>query len=91
MGEAAVTGAYADIYGASWVSHLRHALASDCVALGLEDLDDSVLQQGEPRRLTQLASLQWTDCNMPAIHSSKLSFASVTVCPSTPAADLAGI
>jgi hypothetical protein len=42
MGEATVTGAYADLYSASWVSHLRHALASDRIALGLEDLDDSV-------------------------------------------------
>ncbi|AXC16133.1 hypothetical protein ACPOL_6927 (plasmid) [Acidisarcina polymorpha] len=58
MGEAAVTGAYADLYGASWVSHLRQVLARDCIALGLQDLDDSVLQQGEPRRLTQLASLK---------------------------------
>jgi len=49
MGEATVTGTYADIYGAGWVSHLRHELASDCVALGIKDLDDSVLQQGEPR------------------------------------------
>jgi hypothetical protein len=38
--------------------YLRQALASDCIALGLKDLDDSVLQQGEPRRLTQLASLK---------------------------------
>jgi len=52
MGEATVTRAYADLYGASWVSHLRQVLGADCVALGLEDLDDSVLQQGEPRRLT---------------------------------------
>jgi hypothetical protein len=33
-------------------------LAADCIALGLEDLHDSVLQQGEPRRLTQLVSLK---------------------------------
>jgi hypothetical protein len=48
MGKATVTGEYADLYGASWVSYLRRALASDCIALGLEDLDDSVLQQGDP-------------------------------------------
>jgi RES domain len=57
IGAAPITGSYADIYAASWVSHLRHALASDCIALGIKDLDDSVLQRGEPRRLTQLASL----------------------------------
>jgi hypothetical protein len=68
MGEATVTGAYADIYGASWVSYLRHALASDCVALGLEDLDDSVLQQGDPRRLTQLASLKVNEAGLDGIY-----------------------
>jgi hypothetical protein len=31
--EATITGTYADIYGASSVSHLRHELTSDCVAL----------------------------------------------------------
>jgi hypothetical protein len=57
MGEADVKGKYADIYSASWLSHLRTLLAKDCMALGIADLDDSVLQQGDPRRLTQLASL----------------------------------
>lgn len=50
MGEATVTGAYADIYSASWVSHLRHALASDCIALGIEDLDDPVLSKQNRNR-----------------------------------------
>ena len=68
MGEATVTGAYADLYGASWVSHLRQALAKDCIALGLEDLDDSVLQQGEPRRLTQLASLKVNEAGLDGIY-----------------------
>jgi RES domain len=68
MGEATVTGTYADIYGASWVSHLRHELASDCVALGIKDLDDSVLQQGEPRRLTQLASLKVNEAGLDGIY-----------------------
>src|SRR5260370_28847685 len=66
MGEATVAGAYADLYSASWVSHLRQALAADCIALGLEDLDDSVLQQGEPRRLTQLASLKVNEAGLAA-------------------------
>lgn len=68
MGEATVTGAYADLYSASWVSYLRNALAPDCVALGLEDLDDSVLQQGEPRRLTQLASLKVNEAGLDGIY-----------------------
>ena len=58
MGEATVTGKYADVYAAGWVSYLRDALAFDCIALGVEDLDDSVFQQGRPRRLRQLASLR---------------------------------
>jgi hypothetical protein len=68
MGEATVLGAYADLYGASWVSHLRQALAADCIALGLGDLDDSVLQQGEPRRLTQLASLKVNEAGFDGIY-----------------------
>jgi hypothetical protein len=68
MGEATVTGTYADIYGAGWVSRLRHELASDCVALGIKDLDDSVLQQGEPRRLTQLASLKVNEAGLDGIY-----------------------
>ncbi len=51
-------GNYADIYAAHWVGHLRQTLASECMKLGLEDLDVSVLQQGKPRRLTQLSSLE---------------------------------
>ncbi len=34
------------------VFHRRgHTLASDCIALGIEDLDDSVLQQGDGWRI----------------------------------------
>ena len=68
MGEATVTGTYAEIYGAGWVSHLRHELASECVVLGIKDLDDSVLQQGEPRRLTQLASLKVNEAGLDGIY-----------------------
>jgi hypothetical protein len=68
MGEATVTGAYANLYGASWFSHLGQALAKDCIALGLEDLDDSVLQQGEPRRLTQLASLKVKEAGLDGVY-----------------------
>ena len=50
------------------MSHLRHELASDCVALGFKDLDDSVLQQGEPRRLTQLASLKVNEAGLDGIY-----------------------
>ena len=33
-------------------------MASECLKLGLEDLDVAILQQGKPRRLTQLSSLE---------------------------------
>jgi hypothetical protein len=68
ISEAMVTGAYADIYSVGWVGYLRHALASECVAMGLKDLDDSVLQQGEPRRLTQLASLKVNEAGLDGIY-----------------------
>jgi RES domain len=58
LGTCAAQGIYADIYATRWVGHLRQALASECLRLGLEDLDVSVLQQGKPRRLTQLSSLE---------------------------------
>ena len=51
-------GSYADIYSAYWVGRLRQTLASECLKLGLEDLDVAILQQGKPRRLTQLSSLE---------------------------------
>jgi hypothetical protein len=40
----------------------------DCVALGIKDLDDSVLQRGEPRRLTQLASLKVNEAGLDGIY-----------------------
>ena len=58
LGTCIAQGNYADIYAARWVGHLRQTLASECMKLGLEDLDVSVLQQGKPRRLTQLSSLE---------------------------------
>lgn len=58
LGSAHVEGNYADIYGAEWIAYLRHRLAEECLRLGLDDLDASVLQRSAPRRLTQLASLE---------------------------------
>lgn len=68
MGECGVNGNYADIYAAGWVGYLRQELASDCLALGIRDLDVSVLQQAEPRRLTQLASLKVNEANLDGIY-----------------------
>jgi RES domain-containing protein len=58
MGTAELNGLFADIYAVSWVSHLRRSLASEAMRLGVQDIDLSVLERAEPRRLTQLASRQ---------------------------------
>jgi hypothetical protein len=58
LGAGRSRGHYADIYAAEWVGHLRSVLSAECLKLGLADLDVAVLQQGQPRRLTQLASLE---------------------------------
>ena len=58
IGTCTAQGSYADIYAADWVGHLRQTLASECLRLGLEDLDVAILQQGKPCRLTQLSSLE---------------------------------
>ena len=56
MGTASAEGNYAEICGGEWITHLRRKLASECLRLGVTDLDGSVLQSGSPRRITQLAS-----------------------------------
>jgi hypothetical protein len=58
MGTAGISGEFADIYAAAWVSYLRTALAAEALKLGLKDIDLGTLQTAEPRRLTQLASRQ---------------------------------
>ena len=58
MGKANIDGVFADIYAASWVSHLRKTLAAEALRLGVKDIDLSTLENAEPRRLTQLASRQ---------------------------------
>ena len=58
LGTGKSAGHYADIYAAEWVGHLRSVLSAECLKLGLADLDVAILQQGQPRRLTQLASLE---------------------------------
>ena len=39
-----------------WIALLRRKLVSDCLRLGLRDLDASALQNSSPRTLTQLVS-----------------------------------
>jgi len=58
LGHARAGGDYADICASEWIVHLRHRLAGECLKLGLDDLDASVLQRHAPRRITQLASLE---------------------------------
>jgi hypothetical protein len=58
LGTGTSHGDYADIYAAQWLGHLRNVLSAECLKLGLTDLDLAVLQQGQPRRLTQRASLE---------------------------------
>lgn len=56
IGTAAADGNYADIYALEWISLLRRKLVSDCLRLGLRDLDAAALQNSSPRTLTQLVS-----------------------------------
>jgi hypothetical protein len=56
LGAPSATGNYAEIHSVQWVEFLRRSLASECLRLGIKDLDVSALQAGSPRRLTQLAS-----------------------------------
>lgn len=56
IGTAAANGNYADIYAVEWIALLRRKLVSDCLRLGLRDLDASALQNSSPRTLTQLVS-----------------------------------
>ncbi|MFL6443150.1 MAG: RES family NAD+ phosphorylase [Candidatus Sulfotelmatobacter sp.] len=58
IGSAHAEGNYADTYGAEWIAYLRHRLAGECLRLGLNDVDASLLQRSAPRRLTQLAALE---------------------------------
>jgi hypothetical protein len=56
IGTAAAEGNYADIYAAEWIALLRRKLVSECLRMGLRDLDASGLQNSSPRTLTQLVS-----------------------------------
>ena len=56
IGTAAADGNYADIYASEWIALLRRRLVSDCLRLGIRDLDASALQNSSPRTLTQLVS-----------------------------------
>jgi hypothetical protein len=56
IGTASAEGNYADVYAVEWIALLRRKLVSDCLRLGIQDLDASALQNSSPRTLTQLVS-----------------------------------
>lgn len=58
LGKAEAHGEYAELYSSAWIAHLRVKLADECLRLGLQELDASVIQSASPRRITQLASRQ---------------------------------
>ena len=56
LGSAEHDGKYADLCGSDWIGLLRRDLAADCLALGIAELDASVLQGSTARALTQRAA-----------------------------------
>jgi hypothetical protein len=56
LGTASADGNYADVCGAEWIALLRRKLASECLRIGIPDLDAAALQMPSPRHLTQLVS-----------------------------------
>jgi hypothetical protein len=68
LGHAHAAGEYADICAAEWIAYLRHRLAGECLKLGVDDIDASVLQRHVPRRITQLASIEARRKNFDGIY-----------------------
>jgi RES domain len=68
LGTASGSGTYADLYASGWVAFLRGNLASECLLLGIKDLDAAVLQNYTPRRITQLASLRAYEAEFSGIY-----------------------
>jgi hypothetical protein len=68
IGTAAAEGNYADVYAAEWISLLRRKLVSDCLRLGIRDLDASELQNSSPRTLTQLVSRVVYDMGLAGVY-----------------------
>jgi hypothetical protein len=53
IGAATVTGKYGAVSTASWITHLRSALAARIIHHGLDELDASTLRASAPRSMTQ--------------------------------------
>jgi hypothetical protein len=56
IGSASISGNFADVGSAEWLSFLRRGLAPLLIALGIPEFDASVLQRTGPRLLTQRVS-----------------------------------
>lgn len=68
IGSAAASGRYADLYASAWLGHPRTALASDILAVGLEDLDAATLHLAAPRQLTQRAARVAFEAGFDGVH-----------------------
>ncbi len=68
IGTAAADGNYADIYAAEWIALLRRKLVSDCLRLGIQDLEAAALQSSSPRTLTQLVSRVVYDMGLAGVY-----------------------
>lgn len=68
IGTASAEGNYADIYALEWIALLRRKLVSDCLRMGLRDLDASGLQNSSPRTLTQLVSRVVYDMGLAGVY-----------------------
>jgi hypothetical protein len=55
MGQVELVGTFADVYSVSWINQLRRSLAAEALRLGFHDLDASMLERAESRRLMRLA------------------------------------
>jgi hypothetical protein len=57
IGTADAQGDYADMYSSKWIAYLRAKLADECLRLGLQDLDASIMQRDtSPHQPTRLAA-----------------------------------
>jgi len=68
IGTATITGDYAAVCESEWIAFLRRRLTADCLRLGLEDLDASVLQSSAPRALTRLVSREAYELNFSGVY-----------------------
>lgn len=63
MGEATLTGRFADVAHGRSLAHLRDALPARVVHYGLDDLDGAAIRSSAPRRFTQEISRFVYECN----------------------------